>query len=166
MKKNNKGFTLIELLAVVVILAIIMIIAVQSINTLIKKSRTQTFQDNFGIILKTADSLMTDEQLDTEHLRRNTDYSTNEYEMFVIENEDDYTILVGAVAEGKYGKISFNVEDFKKKTNYCHISQKVGPFTKFIASSMQGGRVVHPEAKKVNISYNNQTYEIDLSNCQ
>lgn len=166
MNKSNKGFTLVELLAVVVILAVIMIIAVQSINTQIKKSRTQTFQDNFGIILKTADSLMTDEQLDTENLRRHTDYSTNEYEVFVVEDEDDYTILVGAKKTGKYGKISFNLEDFTKKTNYCHISQKVGSYSKFIATSMRGGKVVHPDAEKVSISDNNGTYEIDLSECQ
>ena len=67
---------------------------------------------------------------------------------------------------GKYGKISFKEEDFIKKTNYCHISQNVGPFSKFIATSLQGGKVVHTEAKTVTISYKNQSYQVDLSKCQ
>lgn len=41
--KKNKGFTLVELLAVIVILAIVSLIAVPSVNGLLRKSRTNMF---------------------------------------------------------------------------------------------------------------------------
>ena len=41
--KKNKGFTLVELLAVIVILAIVSLVAVPSINGLLRKSRTNMF---------------------------------------------------------------------------------------------------------------------------
>ncbi len=41
--KKNKGFTLVELLAVIVILAIVSLIAVPSVNGLLRKNRTNMF---------------------------------------------------------------------------------------------------------------------------
>ena len=41
--EKNKGFTLVELLAVIVILAIVSLIAVPSVNGLLRKSRTNMF---------------------------------------------------------------------------------------------------------------------------
>lgn len=56
MKKimNNKGFTLVELLAVVVVLAIVAAIAMQSITSIIRNNRTDSFISSLNTVDESA----------------------------------------------------------------------------------------------------------------
>ena len=84
--ENKKGFTLIELLAVIVVLAIIMVIATMQVNKTIKKSRTNAFCQSAEEIVKIAKSLMLDNNLSTENLRKEVNYDSKEYKIAVFQN--------------------------------------------------------------------------------
>ena len=56
MKKNNKGFTLIELLAVILILCIIALIAIPTVNSILKESRTGAWKSTASQMTKAAEN--------------------------------------------------------------------------------------------------------------
>ena len=65
--KKNKGFTLIELLAVILILGIIALIAIPTVNNILKESRKGAFEASARNIIKAAE-----EKCLTEHMKGNT----------------------------------------------------------------------------------------------
>ena len=56
MKKNNKGFTLIEPLAVILILGIIALIAIPTVNSILKESRTGAWKSTASQMTKAAEN--------------------------------------------------------------------------------------------------------------
>ena len=56
MKKNNKGFTLIELLAVILILGFIALIAIPTVNSILKESRTGAWKSTASQMTKAAEN--------------------------------------------------------------------------------------------------------------
>ena len=56
MKKNNKVFTLIELLAVILILGIIALIAIPTVNSILKESRTGAWKSTASQMTKAAEN--------------------------------------------------------------------------------------------------------------
>jgi len=163
MKRNNKGFTLVELLAVIVILAVIMIIATQQVNGLIKKSRMSSFNDSVGVAVKTAKIFIADENLTQERLRNGMDYSTNEYEIFLITPETGNYILVGAAkSEGKFGKVEASTEGFSPNNNFCYSNGNT-EYSKIIAVELDrvtgkqsigslDGKTINIDEKEIKLS--------------
>ena len=68
MKKNNKGFTLIELLAVILILGIIALIAIPTVNSILKESRTGAWKSTASQMTKAAENIFQLKQI------KNQDY--------------------------------------------------------------------------------------------
>ena len=66
MKKNNKGFTLIELLAVILILGIIALIAIPTVNSIIKESRTGAWKSTASQMTKAAENYFQLKQIKNE----------------------------------------------------------------------------------------------------
>ena len=64
---SKKGFTLIELLAVILILGIIALIAIPTVNNILKESRLGAFEASARNIIKAAE-----EKCLTEHMKGNT----------------------------------------------------------------------------------------------
>ena len=56
MKKNNKGLTLIEFLAVILILGIIALIAIKTVNSILKESRTGAWKSTASQMTKAAEN--------------------------------------------------------------------------------------------------------------
>ena len=71
MKKNNKGFTLIELLAVILILGIIALIAIPTVNSILKESRTGAWKSTASQMTKAAENYFQLKQI------KNESYVTN-----------------------------------------------------------------------------------------
>ena len=66
MKKNNKGFTLIELLAVILILGIIALIAIPTVNSILKESRTGAWKSTASQMTKAAENYFQLKQIKNE----------------------------------------------------------------------------------------------------
>ncbi|MDD6388743.1 MAG: prepilin-type N-terminal cleavage/methylation domain-containing protein [Bacilli bacterium] len=71
MKNNNKGFTLIELLAVILILGIIALIAIPTVNSILKESRTGAWKSTASQMTKAAENYFQLKQI------KNQDYVVN-----------------------------------------------------------------------------------------
>ena len=56
MKKNNKGFALSQLLAVILILCIIALIAIPTVNSILKESRTGAWKSTASQMTKAAEN--------------------------------------------------------------------------------------------------------------
>ena len=67
MKKNNKGFTLIELLAVILILGIIALIAIPTVNSILKESRTGAWKSTASQMTKAAENYFQLKQIKNEN---------------------------------------------------------------------------------------------------
>ena len=127
MKKNKKGFTLVELLAVIVILAIIMIIATQSVGKTVTRSRTQAFESNMDLAVKTARNILQlGEQLETDTLKSKLGYSSNEYNYKILKapGGDGYLLEITSNPNGKFNKVDFS--SIEKNKNYSYYSNVGG----------------------------------------
>ena len=71
MKKNNKGFTLIELLAVILILGIIALIAIPTVNSILKESRTGAWKSTASQMTKAAENYFQLKQIKNESYVKN-----------------------------------------------------------------------------------------------
>ena len=71
MKKNNKGFTLIELLAVILILGIIALIAIPTVNSILKESRTGAWKSTASQMTKAAENYFQLKQIKNETYVKN-----------------------------------------------------------------------------------------------
>ena len=69
--KKNKGFTLIELLAVILILGIIALIAIPTVNSILKESRTGAWKSTASQMTKAAENYFQLKQI------KNQDYVVN-----------------------------------------------------------------------------------------
>lgn len=99
--KNKKGFTLVELLAVIVVLAVIMVIATQSINKTIKKSRADSFVSSYKIVLDAID-LCAAQNIGVTQCAKTVELSEADYEMTLTESSGEYIITLKAKIGGQF----------------------------------------------------------------
>lgn len=126
MNLNNKGFTLIEVLASVVILSIIIAIMVPSVNSMIKKSQNDSYEDLKSTLLASAKIYLSDNRY-TVTVKDPTTCDLNNPKKQIIQiNNIQITdsrlpvqtlINAGNIKLDKSGKI-FNPKDSSQELDY------------------------------------------------